>query len=152
MCCLWVCVKKAKINYVIQMSSCSGLYICMFYANSCILCSAQILIYILHSNRSSRFLLFITNCNSDNRKKGATFPFFFFFFCPDWTSLSHNGFYQLSWKRIYRSILTGYFCKCQSKRHFWWSHSVLEVSHWHAPFHSWKPLLGLHFTFGNAFQ
>lgn len=62
------------------MSSCSGLYICMFYANSCILCSAQILIYILHSNRSSRFLLFITNCNSDNRKKGATFPFFFFFF------------------------------------------------------------------------
>lgn len=29
MCCLWICVKKAKINYVILTSSCPGLlYVC----------------------------------------------------------------------------------------------------------------------------
>lgn len=91
----------------------------MYVLSSCILCSAEILIYILHSNRSSHFLLFIVDCNnSDNRKRGAAFPLFKIFLT--FVSLTEIVFCLIMaftdfLEAIYTSVLTRYSANANQK-------------------------------------
>lgn len=118
MCCLWV--KKAKINHVILMSSCSG-FLCMFYANKCILCRAHIFLnlHLVIPIDQVVFLLFIVDCNdSDNHIKQQQHFVSFLLTGRVCFVMTSTDFL----KPIHRRFATGYFCEC-FKRHFWWSRS-----------------------------
>lgn len=133
------------------MSSCSGLFLCMCYANSRTLCRAQDFnLHLVIPIDQVVYLLFIVDCNnSDNRKK---VQHFFVFPLSDVVrvEMPFNNFSKL----INRSIFTGCFCKRQSQKQ---TFLVIPLSAQRVTltcaFYSRKPLADLnHFTFGKAFK